>query len=245
MPDDNTFRGDGPWGAGKDAPLSAGERDANFHFLDQRLDLLGVVDGTPALIEGFEVEGDRFRVHLEAESEPLGPFPLPIAAVRWRGLWQAGDHYKRGDVVVVIGRGLYEVMAEHVSPPRFRPTYSANGRRAYRLRFELPPPEGLIGVRHIVGSYTIARSDAHRMLNFPTTALIQFPSPQAIGMPVGAELAVRQGSELQPLVLNPAPDADFSDVQARLFATDFAGAVVHAKAISATGWDLWGDLQET
>ena len=195
MPHDITFRGDGPWGAGKGEPLSAKERDANFYSLDERLDFLGVADGTPRLIENFEVEGDRFWVHLAGESEPLGPFPLPIAPVRWRGIWAAGSHYERGDLVLVIGRGLYEVTAAHASPPRFRPTYSANGRRAYRLRFELPPPEGLIGVRHIVGSYTIARSDAHRMLNFPTTALIQFPSPQAIGMPVGAELAVRQGSE--------------------------------------------------
>ncbi len=53
---------------------------------------------------------------------------------------------------MVIGRGPYGVTGKHTVPPRLRQTCSENGRRAYRLRFELPPPEGLIGVRHIAGN---------------------------------------------------------------------------------------------
>ncbi|RUW79623.1 hypothetical protein [Mesorhizobium sp. M2A.F.Ca.ET.067.02.1.1] len=76
-----TYRTAGAWGAGQGYNLDAAQIDANFYFLDQRVQDL--IDNPPQAvgISNITVVGTQMTIYL-ADATVLGPYTLPQAAFR-------------------------------------------------------------------------------------------------------------------------------------------------------------------
>src|SRR5262245_59101822 len=99
MPD-LTFRGIGPWGAGKGANLTAPEIDGNFWSLAQAIYDLENNPQVPNGIAAITVSGTTMTITLH-DGTVMGPYELPVLTFRWRGEWQPTTAYAVLDVVTV------------------------------------------------------------------------------------------------------------------------------------------------
>lgn len=130
-----TYRTSDParWGAGKEANLTAGEIDANFWELAERI--AGVEGNAPEPnnIASITVVGTQMTIHLQ-DGTTLGPYTLPSAMIHFRGDWIAGTAYVEMDIVAAPdARGLYLVRRAHTAPAAFDPTATdASGNLLYR-----------------------------------------------------------------------------------------------------------------
>jgi hypothetical protein len=117
---DIVYRGPGAWGGGKGAPLTKPEIDGNFWALASALQDLIDNPPSPNEIAGFEVTGSQFTVVM-GDGSRLGPLPLPVIMIKWRGEYQVGALYKELDVLTVANRGVFMVLEDHVGENPFNP----------------------------------------------------------------------------------------------------------------------------
>lgn len=113
-----TFRQNGPWGAGKDSPLTAEEIDNNFYELVARAEEIEANPAEPLGIQEIAITGSTFSVVL-TDASIQGPFALPIGTFNWRGAWQPSTDYAALDLVHVEELGLYVVLFDHESATEF------------------------------------------------------------------------------------------------------------------------------
>src|SRR3954447_5922153 len=101
------YRTTGSWGAGKAANLTPAEVDGNFYDLEQRLDGLESNPPQAVSIASLDVIGGQLIVTL-TDLTTHGPFPLPVASMRWAGEWQPATVYFKNDFLTHDGN-LYLV----------------------------------------------------------------------------------------------------------------------------------------
>ena len=102
------------WGVGILRLLHDYEVDRNFWHAEVRLSALEARP-LPSTFEDFEVIGTNFYIHL-TNSAVYGPYELPVAHYRARGLWTTNTNYAVMDTFYINGT-LYEVLIPHLSDP--------------------------------------------------------------------------------------------------------------------------------
>jgi hypothetical protein len=125
-----TYRGSGPWGGGKGAPLVASEVDGNFYEHDTRLNSVEGAIPNIVSIANFTVSGNQFYVHM-TDGTIQGPFVLPEMAWNFRGPWQPFTSYNVNDVVTATDGGVYMVLHAHTSAAAFNAAANDGAGHAY------------------------------------------------------------------------------------------------------------------
>ncbi|MFZ1059289.1 MAG: hypothetical protein WAP47_08855 [Candidatus Rokuibacteriota bacterium] len=203
--DDVKFAGTGGWGAGLGRPLTRAEADGNLYALLLAIQAL-IDDPTPGVgIANITVTGRQFTVYL-TDSSTLGPFDLPIASPRFRGVWVAAINYTTFDIVRVGGFGTYMVLQDHTSASVFDP-YVSNSAGNYYVQIGPDPfytPQALDVVDGALTLALIHQNKFIRALNagglyvdldagiFPRNAEIQFrqASSGAITVTAGSGVTI-------------------------------------------------------
>jgi len=122
------------WGAGKGAPLTAAEMDANFFGIMQRIAGLETNPTQPVNIDSFVVAGRNFTVVM-TDASTKGPFELPLATFKWKGAWAQFEVYEALDMFYVDDMGLYIVLTGHTSGYSFEPLKQVGNLPAYSQIF--------------------------------------------------------------------------------------------------------------
>lgn len=123
------------WGAGLEVPLPASEIDMNFWTLLKRVQQLegGVTAIGIGNIE-FDPEAGTITIYL-TDGTPFGPFPLPVAELRFFSEWENNVTYRAGDLISIDGLGIFKVNILHTtpaSPAPFNPNaVDGEGKRLY------------------------------------------------------------------------------------------------------------------
>lgn len=137
------YRTNGAWGSGTGANLSPAQIDNNIYELAQQIvDLQNADAPQPDNIANVTVSGATFSIVLMSGTV-IGPLPLPIVTIRFRGEWTPDTLYQELDFVKVTGSGLYLVMADHTSDSVFDPDEVNSNGALYQLTFALDQPPSL------------------------------------------------------------------------------------------------------
>lgn len=128
------------WGTGLGTPLTAGQADNNIWELLQRIVAL---EADPPDVQGItNIElSDGALVITMSDATTFGPFPLPIASIKFVGEWLNNGIYAANDIVTVADVGVFLVLKDHVapaSPASFDPGATVGGEPLYRQVFGIP-----------------------------------------------------------------------------------------------------------
>lgn len=105
----------GAWGAGAGAPLSAAQVDGNFYDVDQRIVALNADLAEGKRIESVTYTSASMTFHFTDGTSQV--IPLPVATYVYAGVWANSTPYTTANLVTVNGRGLYQVLVNHTTPP--------------------------------------------------------------------------------------------------------------------------------
>jgi len=165
------------WGAGQGFNLSPHQVDINFWDLIQRMLAQEARPDPSAGIAYFEIVGVMMYVHM-TDGEVLGPYELPVAIFRDRGVWTPNVPYSRMDTFSIDG-GLWVVIFDHTSGTSFDPgANNGAGSDYYQLMLQTPgsslPSGGVVGMSLIKAtttdySTTWGRPDASNVSFTPAT----------------------------------------------------------------------------
>lgn len=186
---DVKFVGAGPWGPGLGRVMSVPEFDGSLYALRQAIqDLIdNPVEGVG--IANFSVSGRQLIVHM-TDTSTFGPFNLPMAVPRYRGVWAAAINYSTFDIVRVGGFGTYMVVQEHTSASTFDP-YVSNSEGNYYIQIG-PDPYFTPQAQNISGAtLTLALSHQNKYLR-STNASGLAATLNAGVFPANAEIYLRQ-----------------------------------------------------
>jgi hypothetical protein len=115
------YRTGGPWGPGLSEDLTPEQVDGNFWQLVQDI-AAKAVQGVG--ISNFHVVGNEMTVVL-TDHTLLGPYPLPVAQIVFRGEWAPNTQYFGNDIITHAGT-TYIVLLNHTSEATFDP-HANNG----------------------------------------------------------------------------------------------------------------------
>lgn len=134
---DVKFVGAGPWGPGLGRVMTVPEFDGSLYALREAIqDLIdNPVEGVG--ISGMSISGRQWTIHL-SDSSTLGPYTLPMATPRNRGVWAAAINYSAFDIVRVGGFGTYMVVQDHTSASTFDP-YVSNSEGNFYIQIGPDP----------------------------------------------------------------------------------------------------------
>src|SRR5580765_4226966 len=166
-----TYRTNDParWGTGQGFNLSPAQVDNNFWDLIQRMIAQEQRPDPSAGIAYFEINGTMMYVHM-TDGTVLGPYQLPIATFRDRGVWAPNTAYFKMDTFSING-GLYVVILDHTSAATFDPgANDGAGHDYYQLMLSPPgltlPYGGAAGL--VLTKHTAADFDTVWDTKFPT-----------------------------------------------------------------------------
>jgi len=128
------YRTDGAWGTGLGSDLTPAQVDGNFWQLVQDV-AAKAVQGVG--ISNFSVSGGQMTVVL-TDHTLLGPYPLPLAELNFRGEWAPDTDYFANDIITE-GGSTYMVLANHHSDMTFDPgANNGSGQDYYGLLLSNP-----------------------------------------------------------------------------------------------------------
>lgn len=188
------------WGGGQGSDLSATVIDLNFWTLWFAIQTLEDAASVSAGIDYISqpTDGDLFFVHL-TDHRVLGPFKLPSAQWKPRGVWLANTGYQAFDTVQNNGQ-LYLVTVDHMSGATFSPfSTDGLGNNLYVLILEAPsnalPIGGTVNQRLVKASadnyITAWSSDRIRLAPFiegqpnPGETVMQYVVADNMTLPAG------------------------------------------------------------
>lgn len=232
------YRTAGAWGPGEGRNLTAAEIDTNFYGHETRIGDLETDPPSAVGISNFVVDGTQLTIFLSNGTQ-FGPYTLPTAQFRSRGVWVAATGYFALDLVEVAGQGLYLVLQNHTSDAAFDEAATNSSGDLYQLIFPSYAPATVLTVA--TATFTPALADANKYFRFTAACVITIPSGL---FPVNTELHFRQAG-LGPLtIVNDDSGGIINTVEGFDSATDHRGAVVTVKQIATDEWDIFGDLAE-
>jgi hypothetical protein len=139
------YRTSGPWGTGISEDLTPEQVDNNFWELVQ-----DILEKAPqgVGISNFVVSGNQLTVVL-TDHTLLGPYPLPVANLSFRGEWAAVTPYFTNEIIT-RGGNTYMVLMNHTSALTFDPGANDGlGNDYYGLLLQNPasslPTGGVVG----------------------------------------------------------------------------------------------------
>ena len=136
------------WGAGQGFNLTAAQVDINFWDIVQRMLAQEARPDPSAGIAYFEIIGINMFVHM-TDGTVLGPYELPVATFRDRGIWAPSTVYSKMDTFTTNG-GLWVTVFDHTSGTSFDPgANNGAGNDYYQLMMQTPgsslPSGGAVG----------------------------------------------------------------------------------------------------
>lgn len=234
------FRTSGAWGPGEGRNLTAAEIDQNFYGHDTRIEVLETNPPAAVGISNIIVDGTQLTIML-SDGTQYGPFTLPTAVFRSRGVWAAGTGYFALDLVEVAGQGLYLVLQNHTSGASFDEDAGNSSGDYYQLIFPSYAPATVKTVAD--AAFTPALADANKYFRFTNASGCVVTIPSGL-FPVNTELHFRQASVGPLTIVNDDSGGIINTVEGFDSATARNGAVVTLKQVSADVWDIFGDLAE-
>ena len=161
------------WGAGQGFNLSPQQVDINFWDLIQRMLAQEAKPPPAAAIAYFEIVGVMMYVHM-TDGTVLGPYELPVAIFRDRGVWTTSTVYSKMDTFSING-GLYVVIFDHTSGTTFNPgANDGAGHDYYQLMMQTPgsslPAGGAVGLSLLKATTT----DYSVLWGMPDASMVTF-----------------------------------------------------------------------
>lgn len=223
------------WGAGKGDDLDPVEVDLNFwilwsalaELLDELPEGVGIAD--------IQVAGSLMTISL-TDSSTRGPFELPTAVFRWRGLWATATEYAPFDVVQAPGLGVFLALRAHVSAGAFDPEAEDDTGPLWHFLFGLGVSP-VVTVEAAELTVTAAHGGSYLRCTNAGGCAVTLPD----GLAEGAEVRFRQAAD-GASVFSAGDGAAIEGVDGFLNETGRRGAVVTAKHVGGGVWDLFGDL---
>lgn len=242
-----TYRGAGAWGAGKGSNLTAAEVDGNFYDLNQRLNTLEAALPAANDIASFDLAGNQLSITLEDDTV-FGPKTLTASQFTFRGNWAAAVAYAYLDVVRATG-GTYVVNIPHTSSATFDPDeLSVDNLRHYNIMSLDAQPEYIVYNVATTDELTVYSPTVNQVggyfrfsVNSPAEGEFKIPANVTVPFPVGTEFTIVQRGT-QPILIWADGGDDIYSTTSSNFSTDGIGTVVVAKKISATEWELHGEV---
>lgn len=237
--DDLKYATPGAWGpSSNDRPLLAPEADGNTWIFRQAIE---AIEATPGVgIANIAVTGRQFTVYL-TDSSTLGPFLLPIATPRYRGVWANAVNYSAFDIVRVAGFGTYMVIQDHTSASTFDP-YVGNSDGNYYVQIG-PDPFYTAQVQDVSGTtLTLALSHQNKYLRASNVSGLAVTLNAGV-FPLNAEIHFRQATP-GAITVTAGAGVTINVPDGCDLATGSLGAVFTLKHIGSDVWDIFGKLAE-
>lgn len=108
------YAGPGPWGPGKQSPLTQAEFDGNNYGFETRITDLETNPPQPNDIIAITLTGSYLSM-TQRDGTILGPVPFSPPMARWRNEWAISTAYVAFDFVTVSEVGLFGVLQDHTS----------------------------------------------------------------------------------------------------------------------------------
>lgn len=201
-----TFRTPGPWGPGISEDLTPAQVDANFWQAIQDIQAKAV-QGVG--ITNVVVDGNQFTFVL-SDHTLLGPYPLPMMTIQFRGEWMPGTSYSAGDVITANG-SAYMVTANHVSAQTFDP-YANDGFGNDYYGLLLSNPANVMPTGGPAGWFLRKATSADYVTHWATAA-IEDLSDVAIAVPANGQVLTYEAGHWQNLALPSQALESLSDVE--------------------------------
>lgn len=233
----------------KGSPLTIAEGDGNLTYLDDRIDTVSALVGKS--IDSITYSASAITFNLSDSSTVV--VPLPALQLNPRGEWMPSTAYSYGDLVHVVGSGLYLVLVDHTSATSFDPD-ATDGTTANNSLYDLfgPTPARDLPIAGSVGQVVRkASTDDYDVewhsqaladladIAFPTSGpasgdILQFDgSDWASAAPAGIGLSVADLAD----VVEPTSGASVGDLL-QFDGTDWASTALADLGIDFT--DLTG-----
>jgi hypothetical protein len=240
-----TYATPGPWGAGKGAPLTPEEADADLYNLESRVEAMETDPPEAVGISNIIVNeaGTQITIVLSDATE-FGPIDLPRPKLKWRAEWTATTGYFENDFFR-NSNSLYFVLADHISAADFDAGAEDTDGALY---------EQIIGPLDLTFSTIVTVGTTTRQVD-STEAGSYFrcihvdgcevivPTNAVAPFQIGDEFHVYQGSS-NTVLFTANPGVLFNPVDGFLFETAGRGQVVSFKYIGSNTWDVFGGLLE-
>lgn len=237
---DVKFAGTGAWGAGLGRPLTRPEADGSLYALREAIQAL-IDDPTPGVgIASITVTGRQFTVYL-TDASTLGPFQLPVASPRFRGVWVSAINYSAFDIVRVGGFGTYMVVQDHTSASVFDP-YVTNSAGNYYVQIG-PDPFYTAQVLTATGTaITLALSHQNKYIRATNAAGLAVTLNAGI-FPLNAEIHFRQGTD-GTVTVTAGSGVSINAMAGYVLVSGGRGSVFTLKQVDLNVWDIFGKLAE-
>ncbi len=243
-----TYRTAGAWGAGKGGDLTPAEVDANFHELATALADIAA-DLAPSEIANIALQGTQLTITLE-DARVFGPFTVPRAAFRFREDWEALTAYFGNDVVRIAedgaDDGIYLVRRAHTSQAAFDPDYDDGDGPVYQLMFAGGSGSGGVGARPIVEelgtTWSPTADDLGAHVRFDQSVTVTLPTDADLALPVGFWIGLRCADASTLNLVAGTGGTINSPIGKDPAGGGIEEGIINAIKISATQWDVWGDL---
>lgn len=184
------------WGSGKASNLTPTDVDLNFWELWQAYQALAAGGAVPAEISNIGVVGSQMTIYLD-DGRSFGPFTLPTALPRWRGVWAPATVYSELDLVRQAEYGTYIVLRSHTSAATFNPN-AADGTGAALYSQLMPSIENreVLDLRITIKTddHWLELADAHSLLrmNKADDVWVLIPANADTNFPIGSVITVQQ-----------------------------------------------------
>lgn len=238
----------------KGSALTATEFDGNHHDHDDRLTALENAS-TPDIFAdpAFEVVGDQFYVNLAGETDPEGPFDLPVAG-QWnpRGAWAPSTFYALYDTVY-YGSTLYLVAFSHTSDTTFDPgANDGMGHDYYEVIFTFTAaPATVIDTTEEELSTILDHAGCYIRCASETGTVVTILSDATANHNIDTEIEYRLGvSGVSMTFVSETPGSTDDDAvpiinypdEDFFLSASKKGAVIAIKKVAADEWDCFGLL---
>jgi hypothetical protein len=210
-----TFKTTGAWGAGKGAPLTEAEIDANFYWLKGVAESLADRPAPAVNVQEVVRIGDTFKVVM-SDSTEYGPYDIPIIQYAWRGTWAPGVDYEQFDLIHVEDAGIFYVLVDHHSESTFDQSAADTDGLWYKQMTGVATGYDLsFFVPGVVGAWYQGASP-----------IFQYVAPRPIYIPAGT------GSDVGQVAVAVADSANSTTLSIRLNGTEVGEAIIAASAIA-------------
>jgi hypothetical protein len=199
------FRTSGPWGPGLSEDLSPQQVDGNFWQAIQDIQAKAVAG---VGISNIVVTGNSFTVVL-TDHTLLGPYPLPIAQLIFRGEWAPNTAYQANDIFT-HGGSTYIVLQNHTSHATFDP-FATDGLGNNLYGLLLQNPALTIPAGGAAGTFLRKATGADYVTHWTTTALGDL-SNVLVTTPANGQVLTYQSGVWVNLSIPTAALAGLSDV---------------------------------
>lgn len=234
------------WGVGQGSDLSARQIDINFWDIYEAIvDLQDSSLGKQiayVTTSTLSPNGEGLVVVYTDHSFD-GPFPLPVLALDFRGVWQADTAYDVNDIFS-NGTSLYICIYPTSGQSSFDPNANDGfGHNFYSLIFDVGAADQTPVQTQSADTWTPTLADANTYNRFTNAAgcSVILPDNATVQFPIGTIIELRSATSgpvmvmaTSPAIINPQDSCEQE--------LNGDGSTATVKKVDTDEWDLWGRL---